>query len=463
MLAMIVWIAVLIISILLFKSVSGSLSLTKPNLNSLIFYYSLLVSSYIGSLLIALDIDHYYMINKLDHEIYRYIGFAAVSFVMIALPLTMLVVNKIIGFDAKSEFNAYLKKPVEKTFSQRSEFYFLFLGISLVSMLAVAYTLLKTHQVPLFALLKGNLSEIGSLRIGAARGFGGNVYIRNIFAIALTPLLSLIAYVYAVKTKQLKWFFLFLALFGCAIVISVYDLSKSPIFFYIIMFIFVRIYIGKTVLTRGKIYALTITGAVAIVIMYVFIQGVTDVNAFFSYSSGPIGRIILAQISPTFLHLDIFGNSIPFLNGRSLPSIITSWFGIDQLEQVRSARLVMANAFPNRIEDGTGGVLNTLFIAEAYANFGYLGIILGTIYVGILVQLIYIIFIRLPKNPVFLCLFIYFSINIPRTLVGGFTDFLFNPVWIFITFLFAGILLYIKFRLDLFSFFSKRKAASNER
>lgn len=457
MLAIIVWTIVLIISIILFKRVSGSLSLMRPNLVSLIFYYSLLVSSFIGSLLIVLDIDHYYMINKLDHEVYRYIGFAAVSFVMVFLPLTMLAVSKMAGFDAKSEYAAYLKKPVQKTFSQGSEFYLLFLGLSLVCMLAVAYTLLKTIQLPILELLKGNLSELGNLRIEAARNFRGNVYIRNIFAIALTPLMSLIAYVYMVKTKQLKWFFLFWALFGCAIVISVYDLSKSPIFFYIIMFILVRIYIGKTVLTRGKITALLIAGSSAIVLMYVFIQDVKEIGAFFSYNSGPIGRIILAQISPTFLHLDIFGNSLPFLNGSSLPSIITKWFDIDQ---VRSARLVMANAFPNRIEDGTGGVLNTLFIAEAYANFGYLGIIFGTIYVGVLVQLIYIIFIRLPKNPIFLCLFIYFSINIPRTLVGGFTDFLFNPVWIFITGLFAGILLFIKFRLDLFALFSKRKATS---
>ncbi|WP_066290296.1 O-antigen polymerase [Bacillus sp. FJAT-29937] len=460
MLAFIIWVIVLIVSIKLFSSVSGSLSFTKPNLNSLIFYYSLFVSCYIGSLLIALDIDHYYMINKLDHDVYRYIGFGAVSFVMIMLPLTMFLVSKLAGFDAKKEFNEYLKKPIEKTFSEKNEFYLLFLGLSLVCMLAVAYTLLKTHQVPIFSLLKGNLSELGLQRIEAARNFGGNVLIRNIFAIALTPLLSLIAYVYAVKTGRLKWIFLFFALFVSALVISVYDLSKSPIIFYIIMFIFVRLYVGKLVLKWQKIVGYTISGAAVIVVMYVFIQGVKDLGSFLNYSSGPIGRIILAQISPTYLHLNLFGESIPFLNGRSLPSILIGWF---DMEQVRSARLVMANAFPNRIEDGTGGVLNTLFIAEAYANFGYLGIILGTIYVGVLVQLIYIIFIRLPKNPVFLCLFIYFSINIPRTLVGGFTDFLFNPIWIFITCLFAGMLLFIRLRLDLFAYLGKRKAAGNER
>ncbi|MDW2876624.1 MULTISPECIES: O-antigen polymerase [Bacillaceae] len=458
MLAILIWLTVTLISVSLFYRISGSLSLFKPNLNSLIFYYSLFVSCYIGSLLIALDIDHYYMINKLDHDAYRWIGFGAVSFVMIMLPLTMYVVSKLAGFDAKKEFNAYISKPIKIVSSgKKNEFYLIFLALSVICMLAVMYTLLKTVQVPLIELLKGNFSELGKLRIEAARNFSGNVYVRNIFAIALTPLLSLISYVYAAKTKQLKWIFLFMALFVFAVLISVYDLAKSPIIFYAIMFIFVRIYSGTLVLNRWKIYLYGISGGTLVILMYIFIQGVDDLGSYFSYSSGPIGRIILAQIAPTFLHLNIFGESIPFLNGSSLPSILIGWF---DMEQVRSARLVMANAFPARVADGTGGVLNTLYIAEAYANFGYMGIFLGTLYVGIFVQLLYIVFIRLPKNPVLLCLFIYFSINIPRTLVGGFTDFLFNPIWIFITFLFAGILLFIKLREDLASFYLKRKSGN---
>ena len=251
MLATVVWLIVLTLSTWLFSKVSGSLSPFKPNLNSLIFYYSLVASSYIGSLLIVLDVDHYYMINKLDHEYIRIIGFTAISFVMIFLPLTMFLVSTLVGFNAKQEFTHYLQKPIDDMFSDkrgRKEFYFLFLALSLISILAVAYTLLKTNQVPLFELLKGNVAELGRLRIEAARNFNGNIYIRNIFAIALTPLLSLIAYVCAVKTKELKWTFLWWALFGCAVIISVYDLAKSPIIFYIIMFIFVRMYVGNLVL-----------------------------------------------------------------------------------------------------------------------------------------------------------------------------------------------------------------------
>ncbi|MFL6556894.1 MAG: O-antigen polymerase, partial [Bacillus sp. (in: firmicutes)] len=276
-------------------------------------------------------------------------------------------------------------------------------------------------------------------------------------AIALTPILSLIAYVYSVKTNEVKWKLLFLALFAGAILINVYDLAKSPIFFYLIMFLLMRMYIGKLQFTWDKILVWGTIGASLLVGMYIVIQGVTSTESFLSYNSGPIGRIILAQIAPTFLHLDTFPQSIPFLNGRSLPASLINLF---DMEQVRSARLVMARVFPEKIAEGTAGVLNTLFIAEAYANYGYIGILAGTTYVALLVQALYIAFLRLPKNPVFLSLFIYFSINIPRTLVGGFTDFLFNPIWILITCLFTGILLFIRIRIDLWSVWQKHRSRS---
>ncbi|WP_113930701.1 O-antigen polymerase [Bacillus sp. P14.5] len=438
MLELSIFIVVLTASVLLFRKVAGSLSPLKPNLISIIFYYSLLISSFIGSVLIALDIDHYYMINRLDHEKYRLIGFLCVSFVMLFLPLTMLMVNKLLGFDSKREFNEYLKKPIHYLSStKRDVFFWLFFILSSISILSVVYTLLMTETIPLFELLKGNSADLAMLRIEASRSFNGYVYVRNIFAIALTPILSLIAYIVSYQQKTLRWKLLFLILFSLSILISIYDLAKSPVFFYIIMFILIRLYIGSLKLNWKRISVYLIMGGTVLIGMYVSIQGVSNISEYLSYSSGPIGRIILAQISPAFLHLNLFNESIPFLQGQSLPSILISWLDI---ENVRSARLVMENTFPNKVDDGTAGVLNTLFIGEAYANFGYLGILFGTLYLGVLIQIVYICFLRLPKNPVFIGLFVYFTVNIPRTLVGGFADFLFNPIWVFITFVLIGLL-----------------------
>jgi oligosaccharide repeat unit polymerase len=458
MLYLLIWLIILGASVYFFKKAAGSLSPLKLNLNSIIFYYSFLISSYIGTLFIAMNIDNYYMINRLTHEEIRWIGFYAISFVMLFFPLVMLLVSKMVGFDSKKEFNSYLEKDIELPFSGKNEFFLFLLAISLISLAAIGYTFLKTKHIPILEIVlrRTNLSP-GELRIEAQRDFAGNVLIRNIFAIALTPILSLIAYVYSVKTKEIKWKLLFLTLFAGAILINIYDLAKSPIFFYIIMFLLLRMYIGNFHFNWKRLFAWGTAGAILLVGMYVVVQGVTSIGSYLSFNKGPIGRIIFAQIAPTFLHLDTFPNSIPFLNGSSLPASLINLF---DMEQVRSARLVMAKVFPEKISDGTAGVLNTLYIAEAYANYGYVGILAGTFYVAFLVQVMYIAFLRLPKNPVFLSLFVYFTINIPRTLVGGFTDFLFNPIWILITCLFVGILLIIRVRMDVWGAWQKHRSRS---
>ncbi len=446
-----IWLITVVASTFLFQKVSGSLSPLKPNMISLVYYYSFFISSYIGGLLIALGIDDNYMIKRMDHEEFRIIGFLILSLLMILFPLIQLLVNRVLIFNSEIELNHYLQLPVRIS-RDKNKFFFtlIFFLFSMISILSVAYTLINTGTIPLFELLKGNTSDLAFLRIEASRNFNGNVYIRNIFAIALTPILSIIAYLYATTTKQLLWKTIFYMLLVASILISTYDLAKSPIFFYVLMLILARFYSNKLILNVKKIVGFGIIGSILLISMYVAIQGVTGISSYLDYSSGPIGRIILAQISPFFLHLDVFSYSIDSLGVQSLPSFIINLFDI---EQIRSARVLMENVFPEKIEQGTGGVLNTIFLGEAFASFGYLGILLAIIYVAFVVQILYIAFLRLPKTPVTISLFIYFTITIPRTLVGGVSDFLFNPIWICITFLLAGFIFleqYFAFSYKLF-------------
>ncbi|MBD7943069.1 oligosaccharide repeat unit polymerase [Psychrobacillus sp. AK 1817] len=433
-----IWLFTVVASTYLFKKVSGSLSLVKPNMISIVYYYSFLISSYIGGLLIALGIDDYYMIKRMDHEEYRIIGFILLTLLMILFPLTQLVVGRILGFNAELEFNKYLQEPVRTSVDKNKRIFRLAFGaLSAISVLAVAYTLLKTANVPLLELLKGNTSELAKLRIDASRGFSGiDVYIRNIFGIALTPVLSIVAFVYMTKSRALYWKVVFFTLFISSILISTYDLAKSPIFFYLIMLLLAGVYTQKLKLNWKRISGYIIAGSALLIVMYVAIQGVTELESFLAYNSGPIGRILLAQISPFFLHLDTFSHSLSPLEAKGLPSFIA---GIFDIEQVRSARMVMENVFPENIDKGTGGVLNTIFLGEAFASYGYLGVIVAIIYIAAVIQVLYIIFLRLPKTPVVIALFVYFTINIPRTLVGGVADFFFNPIWIIMTVVLGGL------------------------
>ncbi len=441
-----IWIMVTGISFWLFKKSAGSMSLLKPNLLSITYYYSLLSSSYIGALLIALKIDHHYMIKLLSRDSFRVEGFIIISFIMIFLPLTMFVINKLFGFNAEREYNNYLKAPVAEDGPFSNDVVYIYSGLTGIALLAILYTAVQLKHIPIFDLFMGS-DQLGKLRIEASHDFSGSNLIKNIFATSLTTLLSMITFVYAYKSRKIIWKLLFAATLLGAIFMQIYYLAKGPIFFYALMFLMLLIYIRVIKLTAFKVIILGMLGSALLITMYIFIQGVTDPSQFLSYNKGPIGRLILSQIAPFYLHLDLFTDRLPLLMGKSLPS---TFLGLYDIDQIRSAKLAMEAFFPQRVEAGTAGVLNTLYAAEAFANFGLVGVVLGTFYIGVFMQIIYLVFIRLPKNPLFVSLFVFFTVNIPRVVIGGFVDFLFNPLWIALVFIlfspFVFIYLYRKLR-----------------
>lgn len=434
MLYLLLWIMILVISFKLFQKASGTMSILRPNLLSLTFYYSLLVSSFIGSLLIVMNIDDHYMIKRIANEDYRLIGFLIISFIMVFMPLSMLMLSKLAGFNAEKEFNSYIEAPVFEDPSLKKGMYLMFVGLTFLSIASIGYTILNLKVIPILELVKGS-GNAAEMRIEASRGFGGNTIIRNVFALTLTSILSMVTFIYSHKTRELKWVILFLITFPAAIFMQVYDLAKSPIFFYMLMFLLLLIYTRIIRLTWFKVAVIGLTGVFGLIGIYVVVQGVSGLDEILAFNRGPLGRLILSQVAGFYMHLDLFGDRLPYLMGKSLPSSI---LGLYDVEQIRSARLAMEVYFPERVEAGTAGVLNTLFAGEAFANFGYLGVILGTFYVAIYIQVVYIIFVRLPKDPLFVTLFVFFTVNIPRVVIGGFADFLINILWVAILIILIG-------------------------
>lgn len=423
------WILTLIIGVWLLQKSSGGLSLNRPNLHLVIFGYVYLISSLIGSLLIVLEIDHSYIINKLLFPESRQLGFILVCGSFLLFSFTTVIVSKITGFQPDVEFNQYWNKPVDEVFTSdqnKKLFFRIFLGLSIVSLLAVIYTLVHTSTIPLFSAILGNTADLAKGRIDAKEGYTGIVYVKNILAIGLTPLLSIIAFAYALKTRLWSWRVLFGFLLVAAVIIQAYNFEKAPALFYMIMLILTSIFVGKLRLNLRLILLFTVIGVAYIVVMYTLL-GATGSSTFLNYSQGPIGRIILTQIAPMYIFVDRFGEVYPFLHLYGLPESILQLYNVDQMS---SARVIMMDLFPEKVQEGTAGVLNTLYVGEAFATYGVWGVMLGSVYLGIFVQVLYILFVRLPKHPVFISLFVFFIINIPRAMVGGFSDLVINPVWI---------------------------------
>jgi hypothetical protein len=109
---------------------------------------------------------------------------------------------------------------------------------------------------------------------------------------------------------------------------------------------------------------------------------------------------------------------------------------------------------PRGVEDGQGGVMNSIFIAEAWANFGVIGVLVSPFWVGFLIQSLYLFFLRKPKNPVYLAFFVSFSIG--GSVTGGFNDYIYNPGFM----LMIIILLLIFSLASIFNMFAKKTLVS---
>lgn len=433
MLFLLVSFCVLILSAFLFKKAAGTLSLEKLNMISYIFYYNIIIQSFIGVNLGILYLDNHYLISRLQNFDIRFKVWLAVLYVMVAMPLGMLLVNKIFKVQSSKLFHCYLKKPLQPVLSKKDSYVLVvFYGVAIISILSVIYTYTHLNNIPLISLLAGADSvELSKLRINASRSFQGNEYIRNIFGLGLAPILAYISYAYYQLYHDARSLITFAVLFVNAVLILLYNLAKAPVIMFLIGFLFIEVLIKGKVDIK-KLINFGLLAGVMVLLMYRYIMG-TPISAILNYNTGPVGRLILSQIAPLYYHFHLFPGQYSFLNGASFSPFILSFFGVDH---IRSSRLVMEYINPAGVATGSAGVANTLFIGEAYANFALYGLLLSPFIVGFIIQLSYIILQKMPKNPIWVGLFCYLSYSWPVT--GGFIDFLYNPGLIIIIFILIG-------------------------
>ena len=412
---------VLIASWKLFCHAAGTMSLLKLNMISYNYYVQLIIYSFIGVTLVALDWSDHYMINRFPSHELRLQIFLIVAYTIIAMGLAMMLFQRLFfNISNRKIYHslAHYAEEWERNISSH-DFYILFI-FSLLALGGIAYTYYYLENLPWMYFLLGMANEAAEARIQASRGFTGVIYIKNVLAIGLTPILCYVAYCYKIQYTEVRFKLLFYALFVGSILILIYNAEKSPILIFFIGFMVLEVLIKGRI---KRIYLIFVGGLIFAVVAGMYILLGTDVEAFLSINSGPLGRIFQSQIAGMYVHFYIFPDIYQYLEGAGLPGSIGHLLGFEK--QIISARIAMEYFNPGGIENGTAGVINTLFIGEAWANFGWCGVVIAPWIVGVCLDFLYILFIYyLPKHPFFMGLYVYVCFNFPIT--GGFFGIPFN-------------------------------------
>lgn len=433
MMKLLIVIITLLLYTFLFKKAAGTLNLLNLNLISFA-YYLILVFFFIGASFVYLGFRNHYLIAKVTEEAVINKTYYILAYNIVMFPLSIYVFNKLMGIN-NIKILYKQKNSIAMVNEKNTDIVWISIVVlGIVGVIAMVYVFKCIGYFPLERLLSASGSELSVNRIEITREFNGNIYIRNIFMLTITPMLSYIAYLYMRITRQRKWQFLFIVLFLYSVIAKTYNYEKSAVIWYLFYYYILEILLGnKKVMTW--LVGVGIAGSLIILWLY---YGVFDYEgSLFTLSSGPVSRLLISQVATLFLHIQAFPLLSPYLEGASLSRLWGEILGLSS-SGIRSGRVVMELFNQTAVENGTAGVMNTFFAGEAYANWGILGVLLAPIYVGFLYSLITCYFLKQKKTPLVIGIYLIVFINFSQALLGGFVDYLYPlPIAIMAAFIFG--------------------------
>lgn len=413
-------------STVLFGKAAGTLNPGKLNVISYV-YYLFMLQSFVGISLILLGFDEHYTLDYLLNPTRSLRDTAvAVWATSLFLPLIILVCQKIFRVNAKRDFSSFLKGTTEG--GNQNMFFFCLCAVTVLCGVVLAGFLIKIGYIPLFRLLHAPEGfDFSTERTRISGLYFIHPYITNILVLSVIPLLSYVGFAYMLVCKTKKWFALSAFLFAMAVVVKMYKFEKSPLVFHLLVYVLIFIYFKGGI----RMVYMIVTGAIlfGIIIAAYFATGFSG-NLLDIYN-GPLGRTFFTQVGTLAYCFDLFPNVFGFLNGRSFSPTILKILGMDPTSHLRSAKLTMAFYGSEKVYDGSAGVMNALFVGEAYSNWGYAGVAFSIIWVGLIISFIVLIILKMRKTPSSITLMAIMSVKIGSMLEGGFCDFVYSFDMIF--------------------------------
>lgn len=415
-------IAVLAVSTFLFYKAAGTLNPGKLNIVSYM-YYIFLLQSFLGTALIALGFDkHYTLKYLLERESSISITIIMVWLTAVLFPAMIVVWEKIFKVSMKDGFQCFLKS--ELTVPEKNGvFTKLFLTATLFCALFFAGYLMKIGYIPIFRLIHAPEGfDFATERVRISGIYFLNSYINNILLFTIIPLMSYISFAYVLATKSKVWVGMSGVMFVMSCVCKTYKFEKTPIVFHLLIFVLIFL------LFKGGIkwiHMVIIGGALACVVVFAYIATGFSGSMLDIYN-GPLGRTLFTQVGTLSYHFDLFPAIFGFLGGRSFSPTLLRIVGMDTALHLRSAKIVMAFYGSDKVYDGTAGVMNTLFIGEAYANWGFAGVFIAIVWVALVVSFLLWLIFKMKKTPTSLCMMAILTVRLGTMMQGGFCDFVYS-------------------------------------
>jgi len=302
---------------------------------------------------------------------------------------------------------------------------FSFVGI----LTCIVVLLIQVGTHPIFLSLNLDPTNYAIKRIEVASKFNANIY--NL-GLKVFGVFALITSLFVIK----KFLFSFITIIS-VVVLATFSLAKSPMADTLLMitFIYLLMYRPKWL----QMIPLMFLMVLAIGAMYFLSGGLNNISNFLGALSN---RVLYGQFADLPYYFLMFQDECVTLSSI-LPPYIQSLFGD---YSINAARMVIELTDPQAFLMGAAGVANTVFIGEAYAWAGILGVLIAPFWVAFHFLILIIFFTCLKKTIYNVFFFGYLLCRLSDGLFGGFSYYIFSGIHI----VWGGFiyLLLLKFFID---------------
>lgn len=396
----------------LFLARAGGVELLRPGITS-IFVWGFIGFAYLGIYILFFKIDPYQVNIGVVNQ-YTVLNLWLYSSLSLVLVIAGFIICRHL-FGLKIEKNQILGVPPVST-------NLIIISLTGISALVLFQYIRTIGTVPLLEALTGaSASELTAIRSRATNGFGGKYHWYELFFSSILTFLSYIQFARMLTQRTRANMLLFFVLFLLTSFAALMNIEKAPVVWYFIGLVIVWMVKRDTKITAKALVYMALVIVPLLAVMYIGFMGLGG-RSLTSVLSAILSRATTGSISPAYFYLEMFPQHQDYLLGRSFPNP-RSVFPWDPYPLTVE---VMNFINPGLREAGVVGSAPTVFWAEMYANFSVWGIILSSVFVGIVLYLLQYLFSRMAMTPITVGLQTWLALKLVRITETNLSQFLFS-------------------------------------
>jgi oligosaccharide repeat unit polymerase len=341
-----------------------------------------------------------FFVFAVQEDPYRSRYLFAVHTVLVTVPIGWLLANWVCRFRQYENERFFSMEIADTTNRRRVKRIYLFLLVP-----SIVLTIIYVHSVetiPLFYLLRnpGEYLQIALLREDSFKLLDSPfLYAFALVRSVLFPILVMVSFGAYLQTRKRIWRSLFIGTLVVAVFYCSLSVAKAPVAAIVAFLGFFFYYYRRgSISKRAVALLLAFVLIFPLIVIWISYEGVESAGTSYAIESAgafsAIGsRLFYVPSETVYYYFEVYPNHQEFLHGRSIDKLarLMGWAAFD------TANYVGVYSSPTGMDSVAA---NAAFFANFYADFGMLGVLLGGILTGFIMQWFHIYAVRRKKTVV---------------------------------------------------------------